>query len=246
MSKTCIVIPCYNEYKRFAIDEFNEFYANHESFNFCLIDDGSKDDTIQLLHRLASGKEDRIKVIAQSKNTGKAEAVRNGILQSLAWQDFDYVGYFDADFATPLAEMKYLLESSQGQYQIIMGSRIKRLGANIERTIKRHYLGRVFATIASILLKIPVYDTQCGAKIFKGHIATKIFAQPFKSRWLFDVELLFRFMNLTNRQDAYKHILEVPLNQWLHKTNSKITFLDMIKVPFALYKIYFYYKKSNQ
>lgn len=244
MSKTCIVIPCYNESKRFAIEEFNEFYEDHTSFYFCLIDDGSKDDTSKLLENLAQQREDRIKVIIQSQNTGKAEAVRNAVIQSLQWQEFDYVGYFDADFATPLSEMPYLIESSQGNHQIIMGARIKRLGANIERTVKRHYLGRIFATVASSLLRLPVYDTQCGAKIFKTEIASQIFQEPFKSRWLFDVELLFRFMSISDKEIAKQQILEVPLHQWLHKADSKITFWDMIKVPHTLYKLYSYYRKS--
>ena len=54
-----------------------------------------------------------------------------------------------------------------------------------------YYLGRLFATLASTLLDVRIYDTQCGAKIFRSTDDLKIvLSKPFLSSWIFDVELI--------------------------------------------------------
>src|SRR5204862_482251 len=76
----------------------------------------------------------------------------------------EVVGYVDADLSTPVAEVARLLdEMEQRGVAVVMGARVALLGTAIQRRALRHYLGRLFATAASIILGLPVYDTQCGA-----------------------------------------------------------------------------------
>lgn len=230
----CIVVPCYNEGKRLPILEFEAFLDNN-NISFCFVNDGSNDNTLQVLAELQCKYENFIKVISNKTNLGKAESVRNGINTSLNWRKFDYVGYFDADLATPLNEIQHLMEaySISDKYGFVLGSRIKRLGVNIDRIPARHYLGRIFATFASIVLALPVYDTQCGAKIIKSEIANIIFEQPFLSKWLFDIELIARTM----KSYSTGIFFEVPLNEWIEKGDTRIKILDMFKFPFELIRI---------
>src|SRR5690606_29745873 len=119
---------------------------------------------------------------------------------------------------------------------IVLGSRVLRLGAVIQRSALRHYLGRIFATIASNILDIKVYDSQCGAKLFEVNMAEVLFQKPFISKWLFDLELLYR-LKLNSPDQFFNNTLEVPLRHWEEKGDSKIKITDFLTAPFELLKI---------
>ncbi len=235
MQNTCIVIPCYNEAGRLPVGDFRGFISQSPC-SFYFVNDGSNDGTLDLLRGLEGDFPKKVKLLDLSVNRGKAEAVRQGFLNALATGEFRFIGYMDADLATPLEEIEFLLLSFDPEIKVVIGSRIKRLGAKVERNVLRHYFGRIFATAASVYLGIGVYDSQCGAKIFKAQIARELFARPFVSRWLFDLELLYR---LKKKQAAglSQNIREVPLRAWEEKGASKIQFGDLLKVPYELYKI---------
>ena len=91
-----------------------------------------------------------------------------------------------------------------------------------------------------MVLKTPVYDTQCGAKVIEYTIAKQLFKEKFITKWLFDVELLLRMKVNYNLQE---NVLEIPLYEWKEKGNSKIKFIDFFKFPFQIIKIYFHYVK---
>lgn len=220
------------------------FCREYPNYYFCLVDDGSRDQTYPLLNKLAQNSENRIRAITQ-ENKGKAEAVRTGMLAAAEWEDFATISFMDADFATPLVEMQRLIQLSQEKYLLVMGSRIKRLGAVVERSAYRHYLGRIFATLASFLLGLAVYDTQCGAKVFRASLVPALFKEPFQSKWLFDIELLFRLMQVLGEEKARLSVLEVPVEAWIHQKNSKVSFLYMLQVPFDLLKIYLVYRAKK-
>ncbi len=91
----------------------------------------------------------------------------------------------------------------------------------------RHYLGRLFATAASAALQMKVYDTQCGAKVFADTLALRAaLANPFRSVWAFDVELLAR-LRLGAPPTApglgTERFLEIPLRTWRDVGASKLT-----------------------
>jgi hypothetical protein len=123
-----------------------------------------------------------------------------------------------------------------------MGSRIRILGCDIKRKAVRHYLGRVFATFASLILDLYVYDTQCGAKIFRNNSELKtVFAHPFLVNWIFDVEILARFKvirKLNNSNLLQNTTIEYPLDEWADIGGSKIKFVDFFKAIMELTKIY--------
>ena len=235
MNKTAIIVPCYNETKRLKENLFLEGLQRYEEMTLVFVDDGSKDRTLDMLHSLANQNSKRIKVIPLTQNSGKAEAVRRGMVNALE-EDFNFVGYLDADLSTSVdAIMEFPRILELANVEMVMGSRVKLLGKDIERNVGRHYLGRFFATYASICLKLAVYDTQCGAKLFKNTPRIKsIFSERFLTNWVFDVEILARYIIATHYEgskDPSGLIVEKPLNAWKDIGGSK---LKLPQVPTIL------------
>lgn len=158
------------------------------------MDDGSSDATFEVLGAIERSAPEAVRVVRLPKNVGKGEAVRVGLTAAMNAGD-ELVGYADADLATPPEEVLRLFEAlAEAPHLVaVIGSRINYLGTNIRRRPSRHYLGRVFATAAATALGREIYDTQCGAKVFRtGPLLAAALSLPFVSRWAFDVELLGR------------------------------------------------------
>ena len=239
MDPLCLVVPCHNEQHRLNVGAFTSFVAAHPQVAFCFVDDGSDDGTLEMLRALAAGREGNVLVVVSASNVGKAEAVRLGMLRAATWKPFAYIGYWDADLATPLDELlpMYELARSRPGCLMVLGSRIKRLGSSITRTATRHYPGRVFATAASMVLRLPVYDTQCGAKLMDASLVPSLFEQPFGSRWIFDVEILARLRNLVGREAFLERTAEAPLGAWCETGGSHVTWRASLRAPFELWAI---------
>ncbi len=248
MPTTCIIIPCYNEEKRLQIQVFQAFAAQFpKQFSLLFVNDGSNDNTLRVLQEMKALFPENIFVLNLEKNGGKAEAVRQGALYSQQLSKYDYIAYFDADLATPLTEATNMFNLLEGkpELKMVLASRWKRLGAKIARKRYRHILGRVFATFASITLRLPVYDTQCGAKLMKSDIVSKVFQEPFITKWMFDVEILARIRNLYPKE-IEQLLYEHPLSQWEDIGGSKLKLKHMIKVPFEFLKIHNKYNQAEK
>jgi glycosyltransferase involved in cell wall biosynthesis len=239
MPQVCLVVPCFNEARRLDGDAFIRFLHEQPQCAICFVDDGSSDGTPGVLDATRARLTERVLVLALPKNVGKAEAVRQGVLHVASARRFALLGYWDADLSTPLAELAAMLAvfDLQPDYLLAMGSRFRRLGSTVSRSLFRHALGRVFATAASAVLELPVYDSQCGAKVFRAQIVDVLFAEPFSTPWLFDVELLARLRNHLGPENVLHAVVEVPLTVWREVGGSKMSASHMAAAPLGLLKI---------
>jgi hypothetical protein len=121
------------------------------------------------------------------------------------------------------------------------------MGRDIRREAWRHYLGRVFATGVSLSLGLPVYDTQCGAKVLRANEATAaLFSAPFHSPWIFDVELLARYLALPaapGEPARRDRIYELAVPVWHHVPGSKLRAADFLRAAFELLYIHRKYRR---
>jgi glycosyltransferase involved in cell wall biosynthesis len=239
-----IVIPCYNEEHRLQKDRLLSFVQTNKEVRVLMVNDGSKDKTAQLLEELHE-LEPRIDYYHLKENKGKANAVREGMLQAANFNT-DKVAFLDADFDIPPEEVLWLIKNMDEKegVQFAFGSRIKLLSNIIERNKFRHIFGRVFATFTSMSLNLAVYDTQCGCKVFKREQVVRIFEKPFISRWIFDVEIFWRLIHIFGREEITKIALEVPLRACYNTGNSKVKYVEILNFPLELLKIRKHYKKN--
>lgn len=227
-----LIIPCYNEAERLDGGAFVQHVRANPGVSFRFVDDGSTDGTPQVLQGLCAQDPAHLRWMRLGANRGKAEAVRQGIQAALADGDPpSELGYWDADLATPLAEVPRFREvlASHPDVHLVMGSRVQLLGRTIDRKFYRHAYGRVFTTAVSLLLALPVYDTQCGAKMFRVSDALRqVFQEPFVTRWIFDVEILARLMGQweMHGMDVARSIYELPLLVWRDVPGSKVGMAD--------------------
>lgn len=246
MARAIIIVPCYNEAQRLDARSFQDFTCPSHDVTFLFVNDGSTDSTLGLLNSLKDSNPLKFTILNFTRNSGKAEAVRHGFLAAIATHP-DYVGFWDADLATPLDALTSFLDiaESRPDLELIIGSRVKLLGRRIDRRASRHYLGRVFATAVSIALRLDVYDTQCGAKLFKvSSSINALFLESFRSRWIFDVEIIARLIQNRRGKElpqAENVIYELPLMNWRDVPGSKLKYSDFVKASWELTRIYHFY-----
>ena len=230
-----LVMPCFNERSRLAVDEICSLISD-ERVSLVMVDDGSTDGTLELLRALERDAHD-ISVIALPANVGKGEAVRAGLTSALSAMPA-WVGYVDADMSTPALEVLRLLDLAQAtdRFDVVFGSRVAMLGRRVQRSPFRHYAGRVFATLASLVLDKAIYDTQCGAKLFRRtealHHST---IPPFRSRWAFDVELLGRLHAAGVDPSRF---WEEPLQVWRDADGSRRSVAASVRATASLLPIW--------
>jgi glycosyltransferase involved in cell wall biosynthesis len=240
-----IVVPCYNEARRLDTQAFKAFRDTKYRVSFLFVDDGSTDETWDVLESLSASDPGRFHALHLLPNVGKGEAVRQGLLQAFDLKP-DYVGYWDADLATPLNAIVPLCDvlNTSNELEMVWGARVRLLGRRIERTLLRHYPGRVFATIASLVLGIPIYDTQCGAKVLRASpVVYSLLMEKFITRWLFDIEILARLIQSPagHSLPIERRVHEFPLNEWHDMVGSKVKPQDFAKAFAGLFHIYLHY-----
>ena len=166
--KTLIIVPCYNEARRMYPAKFLKFIEDNDDADFVFVNDGSTDDTPNMLERMHQKSPERTHIIHLNTNKGKQEAVRTGLIYALTLNP-SYVGYWDADLACPLSELPAMQKiiKANGDIQCIYGVRIKLLGHRVKRTLLRRLISLCCRILAQSALDLPVTDTQCGAKVLR-------------------------------------------------------------------------------
>ncbi|WP_109302574.1 glycosyltransferase [Aquimarina sp. AU474] len=242
---TGIIIPCYNEYYRLEKEKFCKFIKENSNYHLCFVNDGSSDNTLEMLYDLKQFDPNKITVLNLETNQGKATAVQTGANYLAQLSFIENIAFLDADLSTSLEEMDNLVQklNNNPRLSMVFGSRKTEEANNIERNFIRKLLSNFVGFFIRHILQLPIKDTQCGAKVFKKNIIENVYSQRFISRWLFDIEIFLRLKKHIGLKDLLNCISEEPLDSWIEVEGSKITLKDSFLIPINLLVIWFSYLK---
>lgn len=222
--KVLLVIPAFRESRRLPryLDELlPALAAALWKTRVLIVDDGSgPEECAKLQSALASRAQSlvtgnvRLGFEATELNRGKGAAIRRGWN---AVEDESIIGFVDADGSIPAAEVVRMLDwmMRQPARPAVFASRIKMLGRTIHRRASRHYLGRVFATLASESLGLDCYDSQCGFKLLPRVTFDRIQGSLEENGFALDLELLVLL-----EQQEYP-VIEFPID-WHDEPGSRV------------------------
>jgi len=237
-TRGAMVIPAYEEVERLPrfLSELREVgFLHHPGWQTHVVDDGSSESSATALRRRLSelGLEDG-KDYGWTRlpaNRGKGGAVYAG------WDRFadncDVLAFVDADGAVPAYEVMRLTEQVQQMPDTaLFASRIKMLGKKVERSGRRHFSGRIFASLVGSMIYSGIYDSQCGLKFIPAAEFRKLRQLLTEERFAFDVELLAALVHLGTP------MIEVPID-WIDVPGSKVSLVrDAIRMAATVKAIF--------
>lgn len=226
-----IIIPAFNEEARLpetirGIEAY--FHGKRPAFfEILIVDDGSRDATVQVAES-ASGSDAAIRVLRNPENKGKGYSVRHGMLEAKG----EWLLFSDADLSTPMAELEKLWAALQRDGSTVaIGSRaLDRSLIGVHQPGFRETAGKIFNFVMRVVIGLPISDTQCGFKLFRRDVATRVFAKQTLEGFGFDVEVLFLAKKLGAK------ISEVPV-RWNHAENSRVSALNGIQAFMELAQV---------
>ncbi len=235
MIHVLLVLPAYNEAERLPryLEQLLPLLAAHPiKIELLVVDDGSlpaESASVETaIESLRLSFPQLRPLLKLPLNQGKGGAIRTG------WKEAgtaNWLGFIDADGAIPPQEVARLLSMLQENSPSIFASRIKMLGRKITRHWQRHASGRIFATLTSRLLNLPVYDSQCGFKLIRRDSYEKITSSLQETGFCLDIELLLALRHIGNE------VIEVPID-WHDQPGSKVSlFRDSFRMFQGLLKI---------
>jgi len=223
---THLVIPCFRESTRLPLFLAELCLAMDAlgGVTVLAVDDGSgaaeAAATSAAIEALRPRHPCLVPLLELPENRGKGGAVYAGWDKAAA--ETEWLGLVDADGSCSAAETTRLIQLARSapvsSQSALFASRVKLLGRTVERQFKRHLLGRVYATLVSELLNIPVYDSQCGLKLVPRAAYTTVKPHLRIHGFAFDVELMAALL------DSGTAVEEIPID-WHEEPGGKVHLL---------------------
>ncbi len=235
----CVVIPVFNESKRWQADVLKSFLKSYPEAFLLFVNDGSSDNSIQLIGDMYNYYPERVVMLSNQHNIGKANSIRNGMLYACNHLTVDHIGYLDSDLSvSPIDLIEFSKTLSKVNAAAIFGFRNMDDSNNVKRSFHRNMMGHLFRSFVKFFLRFTVIDSQCGAKLFNSELVRLIFSKPFQTRWLIDIEILMRLTSLYPQNNLTSLVIELPVSSFEDKKGSKLTPFELLRIITELFKLY--------
>ena len=214
--KVVLLIPAYNEERRIepVLRDYAAYFRGHfpaGSFQIVVVLNGCRDNTFGVVQSVMRDFPE-VSALNFAAPIGKGGALIEGL--KLA-RGSDWIGYVDADGATPPQAFHDLLNRRDEADCVIASRWIRGAVLHQEQTGRRQFASRVFHAIVECLFWMHIADTQCGAKVMRAEAVEKIHSSLRIADMAFDINLLYAL-----KRSGYR-ILEVP-TEWTDKIGSKV------------------------
>src|SRR5262245_51000028 len=230
-----LIVPAYNEAAsiRSTVHAVQD-YLDRQYFSYEILvaadgDDGTREIVADLARR-----DSRLRVLGGPGRGGKGRGIRLGVAHAQGL----VIGYFDADYKTPIEELERVLPWLERGYDLAIGSRGV---ADSRIEVRQPWFRRLGSSGFAMAMHLSVglwdiKDTQCGFKFFRGDVARDLFARQRIDGYMFDVEILY-----LAKKTGY-HIKEVGV-RWRDDGDSRLQLvagnwrnaLDILRIRFATY-----------
>lgn len=233
--KNLLIVPIYNEEKRLDLEQWKQI-SEIANFDILFVDDGSKDKTYQKLILLREYSK-QISIINLPFNQGKGSAIYEGFKYA-SELDYKYAGVTDADLSVDSINLFKGLEliTQDSNLFMVSGARVQLAGWNVNRTYLRRWIGRIIATLMSLISGLTIYDSQSPCKWYNlNYLDTLKLSKP-RTRWFYEIEILLKYKLIKNEF----RILEFPILGWQESSGSHLnlfSFLSIFREIFILINI---------
>lgn len=163
-----VFFPAYNDApslpellaKTFAVLE--RHVADYEAI---VVNDGSRDNTAEVLERLARQYHPRLRVVTHARNRGYGSALRSGF----AAASKDFVFYTDGDGQYDVGELPHLLALVTPSTGLVNGYKLER-----RDPAHRVWIGNLYNFCARLLFRIRIRDIDCDYRLIRRALLEKI------------------------------------------------------------------------
>jgi glycosyltransferase involved in cell wall biosynthesis/Tfp pilus assembly protein PilF len=201
--KISILVPAFNEADRILSNtrEIRKHVAGlGYDFEIIIVDDGSDDDTYEILELLSRTIKD-VRPYRSTLNKGKGMALREASLKAKG----DLIVFLDADLELHPRLIKDMLDRMKAaDADVVLGSK-RHPDSKLRYPWRRRILSNLYYLVNKVLFGIPVKDTQTGIKVFKKEVLDRVIPKLIEKEYAFDLELIVNVHAL-----GYK-IIEAPI-----------------------------------
>ena len=181
-------------------------------FEVIVVNDGSSDDTAQILDELAKIYSQHLRVVHHQKNRGYGGALRSGF----ATASKDLIFYTDGDGQYDPSEVTVLWNTMRDDVDWVNGWKISRADP-----LHRIIIGRIYHHTVKLLFGLKVRDVDCDFRLMRRRIFDVV--QLEKNSGVICLEMMKKF------QDAGFRVAETPVHHY-HRAHGHSQFFNFRRV----------------
>ncbi len=191
--------PCYNDARsieKMVRDVHQALMRCVGDFEVIVVNDGSRDDSLQVLQRLVEELPE-LHVVDHGVNRGYGAALLSGFASATK----QWVFYTDGDAQYDASEVSVCIDAASDDVDLVQGVKIGR-GDPFHRRV----IGRVYHHAVKLLFRLPGHDTDCDFRLIRRELLASV--QLSSTSGVICVEMMRAF------DQAGARLVEVPVHHY--------------------------------